>query len=487
MVRLMRGRVLVCICSAVLLWAGSAAASLEESEVASRLALDATKFLDQLLGPGRAQVLVSVEGESSEIQTQTEVLTPILQSEDKTDKTLPGYDDSEARSKIDYYQKDIEKAARRQSFRIKRVRVSTVLDESLSEAKVNTVRRVLPELLRLDEERGDDLSVLRAKLIPTWRRAFLTPVGMRVLLIGLAALLTVIFMFLMGMRTASAIAAGLSAEIAKARLEGPGGAFPAETLPAGGEFPELSAGGLPGPGAENAEDGAENRQLLGQRFDFLSSCEPIELADLLLKETPDDLAIFFANISHSHPDLASRVFSILPSNLQAAASQSLLKLDMADPDRLSMLENRLKTAVEFGIRGHERLGSILSRMPAEERNTLLGELMSRDPKSAQDVEKTLFPFEAIADFKPEELRRLIVTISYEEWGTALRGVPEELLQRILAELPAGTRNLVSDSAASPQPKEKVLEARSKILSQVSALAGKGQILLRKEDASSEMI
>ena len=45
--------------------------------MAARLAAEARDVLDRLLGPGRAEVHVWVDGETSEVQTATEVTTPL--------------------------------------------------------------------------------------------------------------------------------------------------------------------------------------------------------------------------------------------------------------------------------------------------------------------------------------------------------------------------------------------------------------------------
>ena len=67
---------------------------------------------------------------------------------------------------------------------------------------------------------------------------------------------------------------------------------------------------------------------------------------------------------------------------QAETSQSLVKLEMADPERLGMLESLLRTSVEYAVRGHDRLSRILSRLSPEERESLIGDLMDTAPEEA---------------------------------------------------------------------------------------------------------
>lgn len=484
------------LCLAFCAAAPARASSLEEMEVAQKLSREATEFMDQLLGPGRARVLLTVEGESSEVHTESEVVTPVrvplpqAAPLDSGGGELPGYAARDPappgeRKEEEYLQKDRERSARRRSFQISRLRVAVVLDQGLSDDQVNTVRRVLPGFLRMDEGRGDEMSVLRAPLRSPWRKFWSDPAVMRLLLVLLGAAGLVLLAGFLGYATAMQVVRAFAAEVASRRA--PLGPEAPAALP-GRELPELSAGGLPGllEGAgEEAEPGAA--PALGRRFDFLSSREPAEVGALIAKEPPADLALLFAYLADAHPDLSSRIFAHLPPATQNEASAALAGLERADPAKLDELEERLRAAVEYGVRGHERLSRILSRMPAQEREGVLGELMNRDPRQAQEVERSLFSFDDVANLKPEALRRLIVAVPYGDWGAALRGAAPELAEKVYAELTPGTRVLVREAAEVPQPKDKVLEARSKILTQALALAAKGQIELGQPGASSELI
>jgi len=467
-------------------WAQAASPSMEEERVAARLTLEATEVLNRLLGPGRASVFITVEGESSEIQTRSEILTPVTNLPKGSE--MPGYASD---LKLEHFQKDVESSSRRGSFSIRKITTSVVLDDSATKDEENSIRRILPQLLRLQTARGDDMSIVRAKLFPPWRSAWLSPSGMRLLPVFAGGAVLVLFVCLAGYVTAIRSVRVFAAEIMGRRNLPPPPAYSGPGWPGASVSPGdaglMTAGGLPSL-AEPVEDVTEGaRPALGRRFDFLTGKPRGDVAALISKETPSDLALLFANLSDTDPDMASRLFSQLPAVLQAEVSQALTRLDISDPERLSMLESRLRTAVDFGVRGPEKLGKILSRLPSDERDGLLGDLMSWDPGKAESVEKSVFAFEGIAELKPEDLRRLIVTVPYKVWGTALRGMPEEIVSRVLQELPAGPRGTVRDVVDAPQSREKVLEARSQVLSNLFDLSAKGQVVIEREGASPELI
>ncbi|MBI5242890.1 MAG: hypothetical protein HY922_04290 [Elusimicrobia bacterium] len=413
-----------------------AAAQLPETELASRLSADAAEFLSRMVGPGRSKVFVVVEGR------------PVQGGAFETTKIL----------------------------------VSVVLDARLPDAKVQEVRRLTPDFLRMDPERGDDLAILRAPLVPLWKAAFLDQDGARsALRIGAAVMTGLLFcltLYLTGIGAMRALAREAQA------LRYAGAAAPG-AFPRAAEEPLLLSGEIPGL-AEEAPSGA-GPPALGRRFEFLSGKEPAELAPALEAEPAGELALLFAHLAGSRSELAARLFSALPVPKQTSVSEILVKLKAADPERLAALEVRLKAAVEQSVQGSETLGRILSRLPPAQREVLLGELLSRDREGAEAAEASMFTFEGLAGLKPEDLRRLIVSVPFQDWSAALRSAPSELVERILAELPQGARAMVQEALQAAQPRDKVLCARSKILAQADALASEGQIVLQRPGAGPELL
>lgn len=480
-----------------------AAVEAEEALASERLAARARETLDSILGPGRAQVLVEIRGERSQVRTETTIVSPLDRGalaggEAARILDLPGYVKNPAAASVmpggapsepapkpgepQFVQRDHEQSLRDKGFEVKQVVATVVLDSALPDAAVQEVAQLLPQLLRIDGSRGDTLAILRAPIQPAWKVAFSAPEGVRsaayVGTAALALLLGALVFSLAFIRAARVFAS----ELGKRRPAEDGGYLPAEPLP------ELVAGAPPGLLDGGGGGGAAGPlPELERRFEFLAAAEPADAARAVAAEKPEDVALLFGHLAQTMPDTASRLFSALPSDLQAEASSSLLKLRLADPERLSELEERLKRAVEHGVQGSERLGRILSRVPVDTRSDLLGRLTLRDHEGAAEVERHLFTIEDLETLSPVELRRLIAAVPYEAWGFALRGVPPGVADRVLAELPDGPRELVRDVLSSPQPREKVLEARSRILDARGELAAKGEIKLGAAEAGSELL
>lgn len=478
---------------------GSAVAG--EVEIAARMVQDCTVLLDQLLGPGKAKVFIQIQGEQAEVKTQKEFVTPVKST--ATSAALPGFGVSRYLDKtFEFLERDYEQSTRIRSFAIQRIDVSVVLDEKLPTQQVNAVRRILSDMLRLDMSRGDNLVVIRAPLMPVWKEALFSTEGYRagamiagagavLLLIAVLILFPGYFLALRAVRLfGNALAQRGYPETGMGAMGPMPQAFPAaapgvQEAQLVGEGP----GGIPRMGMppEALAEAPGGTPQLGQRFGFFESRKPEELSQVLKAETPEDLALLFGHLADSNPTQASFLFAALPQALQIQVSQALLGLEVADPERLAMLEDRLRALVESLVRGPDKLGSIFSRLPSEQRGALMGELASANPAGSEKVAKSMVAFEDLLGLKIEDLRRLLSGVPYQEWAVALRGLAPALTDKVLEQFPGGTRELIRESMDAPQPKTKVLEARSRILSRALSMAGEGRLSLGGAQAASEII
>jgi len=487
--------------------ASAAELSADENLVSERLSSRAMGVLDGMFGPGRAKVLVEVRGERMQIHTATEIVTPMSKPGSSSAVKgamrmfdLPGYykerevqaaaaakEESAASRAIQPFQKDLETSLRDAGFEIKKIEATAVLDSTLTETEARDAAQLLPQLLRIDGTRGDVLTIVRAPMRPAWKTAFSTPGDWRKLAF-IASGLLVALLIVMIISSAFVRGARVFAKELTKRGGGQGGGDSGEL---GDPLPELMPGSPAGlveaeGVGEDAEAGAF--PALGRRFDFLETADAAGAARVLADQPPIDLAQIFAYLAKIAPETASRMFSKLPADIQAEASASLLKLKTVDPERLSEIEDKLRSAIANGLRGSERLATILSRFPGEERAMLLGKLASReDSRSVEEVERMLFSFEDFVTLSAADLRRVMSAVPYELWGTALRGAPETLINNILSELPDGPRNLVREESLIPHPKDKVVAARSKILDTFLDLAAKGQITLDRGAGAEETL
>ena len=496
---------------------GRASVTAEEAAVSERLSSQANEFLISLVGPGRGKVVVTVQGEQtqSSFQSESDIPTPVEPvAPSKKDELrmlmLPGYTKETAEKEETARKEELAKkeakgnepmimrksqqsSSLESGLQIKLMRVSVVLDSRLAQEQVDSVTDLLPKFLHLDASRGDAMTVLHADLrLDNWKFVaqsyLLSKEGVDTVAVLIGVLLLILLSSILVHFTTNSAIRTFVLELAAHRAPPSGDALPAARLRNEADSPELLSGGMPSLDVEGEEQplaDAAPVPLLGQRFDFLTSRNPTDLTKLIGSEPPQELALLFATLTASHPDLAASLFSALEPSARAAVSLSLAGMTSADPERLEALENRLKNMVNFGVRGPERLGEILSRLPLNERESLVRDVVSTNPAIAQELERSLFSFEDVFQLKDADFRRLISAMPYADWGLALRGAPKNLVDRILAELDPGPQGMLKEALESPQPRAKILETRSKILSRTLTMAARGEIALQRE--STEMI
>ena len=103
------------------------------------------------------------------------------------------------------------------------------------------------------------------------------------------------------------------------------------------------------------------------------------------------------------------------------------------------------------------------------------------------MQRHVFAFEDLGSLSAVDMRRLLAAVPYDVWGPALRGAPQGVLDRVLADLPEGPRASVRDEASAPQSREKVASARSRILDALAALAAKGEVSLGGSEAEGGFV
>ncbi|MFH1619448.1 MAG: FliG C-terminal domain-containing protein [bacterium] len=469
----------------------------EESEIASQMAEDINRLLEELLGPGKGRVFITIEGEKNIINNQTEVTTNIGNSQDDSQNQLPGYSTSKylerlyqlARKQNQILQKEHEQSTKTPGFTITKIYASLVLDRSIQDAQANAVRTVISDLLRLDTQRGDNLILLRANMIPAWKSAFLTPEGYRSIfwISALVVILLMIFIlaYLLGLRIMRGLQEFASArrtsqlsvdskQAAAGRGGGGGGdgmLLQGQDLALGSDMPEVF----------DLEGGRTGTVRLleskGGQFSFLDTIPVNEILHLLEHESSEEMALLIAFLADKKPHISSKLLLTFPVEKRSEITKYMMSLKEADPDRLAALEDRLRTRTETTLKGSDKLGKLLSFMDAGDRSNILGDLSIADPEGSAKVEQSLITFEDICKLASENLRPVVTSVSYQNWGTALRGMPRETSETILALFPGDIRPVVEDIIATPQNKDKIVAARSGIVTSAMSLAEKGKISL----------
>lgn len=452
----------------------------EEAEISSRMQEDLARLLAQLVGKEKSRAFVRVEGESVQ-RSRSESGTP-----SEAVVALPGYAQVSILEKTgEYFKQQKAETQHSAEFRIKKITVSLIFDRSVTEAQSTALRILVSDILRLNPDRGDSLTVNRADMLPWWKALLDSPDTRSLLLIaGLAALVILLVLLI-----AYALGGRLLADffdyaranaLAAQPLAGgaaPGGAQAGGAAGPEGEFPEtieVAAGGTGGGG------------LLGVQtaFDFIEKLPPREAAELLAEEAEEDAAVIIANMADRRPHVSSKILLAFDAAKRQMVTSKMVALKYVEPEKLMEIENNLRLKLEKSLKGAEKLGRLLSLVDEADRSEIMDNLARVDAAGAGRLKDSLITFDDICRLEDKHLRPVVMALPYREWAAALQGAPDASAANVMRLFPEDIRLIVKDLLAAPQEKDAVIGARARVIATALELSGRGKIEVRPQGGNA---
>ncbi len=136
--------------------------------------------------------------------------------------------------------------------------------------------------------------------------------------------------------------------------------------------------------------------------------------------------------------------------------------------------------------GLESVIEMFRVMEPTEAERLLANLAKQDPTLVEKIRANLFVFSDLSFQADATLQLLLREIPLDVWVVALRKADDELVTRVLANLPRSARENLEEERATQRPilVSEIEKARKKILDLAAELEKQGKLgLLRKSAVS----
>jgi hypothetical protein len=453
----------------------AASPSAQASEISARIQQDVSKLLEELVGRGRARSFVAVEGEIV-LKSKSESGTP---AEDTL--TLPGYASINILEKTgEYLKQQREESQHTSEFRVKKISVSLVFDRAVPDTRVNAIKLMLGEVLRINEARGDSIITAKSEMLPWWKSAIEAPEIRPVLIAAAFGALALAALLLLGYILISRLLSGF---VDYARMNAQASAIP-------------SGGAAGGPSAYSGEPGEEGdlgeiidvearaasggaMLTAGSAFEFMEKLPPVEAAELLGDLPDEDAAIIIANLADRLPHISSKILLAFSPAKKQSVSAKLLALKQAEPERVYEIENDIRLKLEKSLKGAEKLGRLLSLVDEGARSEIMDNLTRANPEGSEELRRKMVTFDDLCRLDDKNLRPLVISLPYADWAAALSGSGETAVGNVTRLLPEDVRLVVKDMLASRPEEEKVITARAKIISAAISLNAKGRIIIKE--------
>ncbi|MDE2313910.1 MAG: hypothetical protein KGL04_07035, partial [Elusimicrobia bacterium] len=329
---------------------------------------------------------------------------------------------------------------------VKRLHVTLVLDYAVPETLVPEIENVISNVLNLSPQRGDTLTLVRAKFAPLWKTIWYSPqtasMLIKYILLSLLSLITLTVVALCFLKLAKAMDDMARAQMQQITMDFRG--------PNAG-----AAESLPGPADDLAELEKEEPQRLGiSQMGADISSEPVifnvraeqleVLADMVKDEDPGNIAIL---AHHLPPELLQRFLKALPPEVTSRVMTSLFHPRFVEPEMIMSLKDEVERRLAGTIGGPQRVVEMVQAAGIARRAEMLEDLAKHDPTLAEQIRGRIFLLEDIKNLGHEEWSHLLSRVRLDEMAAALSQGPQSVKDALKENVTAGTWRVIEETAA----------------------------------------
>lgn len=226
-----------------------------------------------------------------------------------------------------------------------------------------------------------------------------------------------------------------------------------------------------------------------QNFAYLSKIKPQQLADFIMTEHPQTVALILA---HMEPSAAAETLYLFPDDLRAEVSMRMAKLGDISPSIIkrvsAVLESKLEALATYKVEvgGPRAVADIFNRLGAKASKATLTQIEQLDQELASSIKEMMFTFEDIVDLDANSVREILKSVDKNDLMLALKSSADELKEKFYANMSQRAKDaFIEEMQFLGAVKVKEVEgAQRKIVDAVQALAEQGVLQLGE---SEEMV
>jgi flagellar motor switch protein FliG len=216
-------------------------------------------------------------------------------------------------------------------------------------------------------------------------------------------------------------------------------------------------------------------------WDKISAVAPQQIADLLMAQHPQVIALSLARVDAS---CAAEIMAILPRAVRNETMRRLLSLRIVGDPPVRLIEVRLHDELivnpprPAGATAN-KMADIINKMAPEYMQEMLAALEEDRPEDAELLRSKLFSFDDLVKLPQKTRQVLFEKVPSEKIVLALIGTDEDFCANVLSSLTARARRLVENemSSAGAAPPKEIAAARRTIVSMLLEMAERGEVEL----------
>ncbi len=223
-----------------------------------------------------------------------------------------------------------------------------------------------------------------------------------------------------------------------------------------------------------------------QNFSYLTRVRPQQLADFIINEHPQTIALILA---HMDPSSAAETLGYFTDDLRAEIAIRMANLGDISPNvvkRVStVLENKLESLTSYKVEvgGPRAVAEVFNRLGQKAAKATIAYIEQIDEQLATAIKEMMFTFEDIEKLDNNAIREILKVADKKELTMALKSAPEELKQKFISNMSqrAGEQFLEEMQYLGAVKVKDVESAQRRIVETVQSLAEQGVIQIGEQE------
>jgi flagellar motor switch protein FliG len=222
-----------------------------------------------------------------------------------------------------------------------------------------------------------------------------------------------------------------------------------------------------------------------RHFDFLRDTDPYQLVNFIQEEQPQAIALI---LSHLPAVTSAKILAILQPEQRAEVAMRIATMERTPPEVIegveAVLRRRVSTILQsdYSVAGGvEHLAALLANVDRSTERLILDHLDKNAPELAAEVRKLTFTFDNLIQLDDPSLQRVLREVDAKDLAMALRGVAEELREKIFKNLSSRASEMLKEdiNASGPVRMRQVEEAQQRIVGIVRRLEESGDLVVQR--------
>lgn len=224
------------------------------------------------------------------------------------------------------------------------------------------------------------------------------------------------------------------------------------------------------------------RLLKVKGFNILKDVDPDQLLTFIQKEHPQTIAFVLSQLNQTQ---ASSILADLDPDIQVDVVRRFANMDRVTPETISAVERVLENRIDMIsgsspiLGGLKAVADILNQMGVTVTQKILGEITEIDYELATNIKNLMFTFDDIIKLDDNSIQKVLKEVENKELTYALKGVSDEVKEKILKNMSERARNLVLEEMEylGAIRLSEVEEAQQRIVDVINKLKEDGQVVI----------